>query len=283
MAHVAQWKYREVEELVSIITKYPVLGIVEIGSIPAPQLQQMRESIRKIGVLRVARNKLIKRALEEANKKLDGIAHLGDTMQGETAILATNVNPFKLFKLLKETKTNAPAKGGEIAPHDIEVKAGETPFKPGPIVGELQKVGIPAAIEGGKVVIKKDKVVVPAGEKISPQLAQMLTRLEIYPIEIGMKLHAVYEGGEIFTPDVLDIDMDKFMSDLARAYQDAFALAVSQSWITPQTIKSLIIKAQREAFAVGLEISYPSKDILEQLILKAHAQSNVLASRLKNT
>jgi len=283
MAHVAQWKYREVEELVSIITKYPVLGIVEIGSIPAPQLQQMRESIREIGVLRVARNRLIKRALEEANKKLDGIAHLGDTMQGETAILATNVNPFKLFKLLKETKTNAPAKGGEIAPHDIEVKAGETPFKPGPIVGELQKVGIPAAIEGGKVVIKKDKVVVPAGEKISPQLAQMLTRLEIYPIEIGMKLHAVYEGGEIFTPDVLDIDMDKFMSDLARAYQDAFALAVSQSWITPQTIKSLIIKAQREAFAVGLEISYPSKDILEQLILKAHAQSNVLASRLKNT
>ena len=30
---------------------------------------------------------------------------------------------------------------------DIEVKAGETSFKPGPIVGEFQQAGIPAAIE----------------------------------------------------------------------------------------------------------------------------------------
>lgn len=278
---VAEWKYKEVEDLVSTITKYPVIGIVEVGSIPAPQLQQMRRGIRDIGVLRVARNRLIRRALEKAN--IRGIEKLGERLQGETALIATEVNPFKLFKFIKETKTNAPARGGEIATHDIEVKAGDTPFKPGPVVGELQKAGIPASIEGGKVVIKRDRVVVPAGERISPQLAQMLSRLEIYPIEIGLKLHAVFEKGEIFTPDVLDINEEEFRKDLIKAIQNSLALAISRSWINSQTIDYLLIKAWREAFTIGLEISYPSKEILRELILKAHAQSSTLASRLKDT
>ena len=65
--------------------------------------------------------------------------------------------PFKLSAKLKESRTTAPAKGGETASHNIEVKAGETPFKPGPVVGELQKAEIPAAIQDGKVVVKNDK------------------------------------------------------------------------------------------------------------------------------
>ena len=133
--------------------------------------------------------------------------------------------------IMKTTKTMAPAKGGEIATHDIEVKAGDTPFKPGPVVGELQKAGIPAAIQEGKVVIKNDKVIVPAGEKIPVDVAQMLTRLEIHPIEIGMNLNAVFEDGSIFTPDVLDIDMDKFVSQLQQASSNAFSLAVETAWI----------------------------------------------------
>ncbi|HEC81358.1 MAG TPA: 50S ribosomal protein L10, partial [Thermoplasmatales archaeon] len=260
MAHVAKWKYKEVEELTSLLTKYPVVGVVEIGGIPAPQLQHMRAVLREIGILRATRNRLLLHALEEADKKVKGIKELSQGVKGQAAILATQVNPFKLFKYIKETKTNAPAKGGEIAKQDIEVKAGETPFKPGPIVGELQKAGIPAAIEGGKVVIKKDKVVVRAGETISPQLAQMLTRLEIYPIEIGMQLNAVYEDGNIFTPDVLDIDPDKFLADIRMAAQNSFALAVARTWITPQTIKPLIAKAYREAFAVATETAYPTKE-----------------------
>lgn len=285
MAHVAKWKYKEVEELTSLLTKYPVVGVVEIGGIPAPQLQHMRAVLREIGILRATRNRLLLHALEEADKKVKGIKELSQGVKGQAAILATQVNPFKLFKYIKETKTNAPAKGGEIAKQDIEVKAGETPFKPGPIVGELQKAGIPAAIEGGKVVIKKDKVVVRAGETISPQLAQMLTRLEIYPIEIGMQLNAVYEDGNIFTPDVLDIDPDKFLADIRMAAQNSFALAVARTWITPQTIKPLIAKAYREAFAVATETAYPTKENIKTLIAKAYTQSLALSSKVdeKNT
>jgi len=277
MAHVAQWKFKEVEELKNIIKSYPSIAIVGIENIPAPQMQKLREKIREIGVLRVSRNRLIKRALEEAGGKIKDLAN---SISGQTAILATKENPFKLYKFIKESRTKAPAKGGEIAQSDIEVKAGETPFKPGPIVGELQKVGIPAAIEGGKVVIKKDKVLVKAGEKISKEIAQALTRLEIYPIEIGLNLRAVYEDGVIFTPDVLEIDEERFRSELITAIRNAFLLAIERKWVTPETINYLISKAYQDALALSVSISYPTKSNIEMLLAKAHAQASSLKSIL---
>ena len=277
MAHVAQWKFKEVEELKNIISSYPSIAIVGIENIPAPQMQKLREKIREIGVLRVSKNRLIKRALEEVGGRIKDLAN---SISGQTAILATKENPFKLYKFIKESRTKAPAKGGEIAQHDIEVKAGETPFKPGPIVGELQKVGIPAAIEGGKVVIKKDKVLVRAGEEISKEIAQALTRLEIYPIEIGLDLKAVYEDGVIFTPDVLEIDEEKFRSELITAIRNAFLLAIDRKWTTPETINYLISKAYQDALALSMSISFPTKNNIEMLLAKAHAQASSLKSIL---
>ena len=156
MAHVAKWKYKEVEELTNIITNKPVIGIVEIGGIPAPQIQKMRKNFHNIAEIKSSKNSLILRAFDEAEKKVKGISNLKEYVTGQSAILATEINPFKIFNKIKNTRTNAPAKGGETASVDIEVKAGATSFKPGPIVGELQKVGIPAAIQEGKVVIGTD-------------------------------------------------------------------------------------------------------------------------------
>ena len=278
MAHVAEWKHGEVKELTDLFTSKKVVGIVEIGGIPAPQMQQMRSNLHGTANIRSAKNSLLFRALEEAEKQVKGISGLKELITGQTAVIATDMNPFRLFSQIKATRTMAPAKGGETAAYDIMVKAGDTPFKPGPVVGELQKAGIPAAIQEGKVVIKNDKVIVPKGEKIPKDVAQMLTRLEIYPVEIGMNLHAVFEEGNIFKPDVLDIDIDRFISRMKQASNDAFNLAIESGWVNELTIEPLIIKAYHNAFTLALEQSIINKETIKYLILKAHA--NMLA--LKN-
>jgi len=272
LAHVAEWKYNEVKHLTDILTKNKVVGIVEIGGIPAPQMQQMRKNLHGKAYIRSAKNNLIFLALDEVEKQIKGISALKEHVKGQTAIIATDMNPFKLFSQIKSTRTKAPAKGGEIAPEDITVKAGDTPFKPGPIVGELQKVGIPAAIQEGKVVIKTDKVIVPKGEKIPPDVAQMLTRLEIYPIEIGMTLHAVFEDGNIFKSDVLDINVDEFINQIKQASIDAFNLAVGTSWITKETIQLLLIKAYHNAFTLAVEKGIINKETIKYILAKANAQ-----------
>ena len=270
MAHVAKWKLGEVEELTNLITSKSIVGIVDIGGIPAPQMQQMRSGLHGLAELRCSKKTLLSRALDEADKKVKGIAQLKESIGGQAALIATDMNPFKLYGKIKATRTMAPAKGGEIATHDIEVKAGDTSFKPGPIVGELQKVGIPAAIQEGKVVIKNDKVVVPEGEKIPADAAQMLARLEIFPIEIGMDLFAVYEDGNIFKSDVLDIDIDAFIGRIRTASSNAFSLAIETGWATELTIQPLILKAYQNALALAMEQCIMTKETIERLMAKAH-------------
>jgi large subunit ribosomal protein L10 len=282
MAHVAQWKYKEVDNLTAMLTEHKIVGIAEIGGIPAPQMQQMRANLHDVAFLRSAKNSLIFRALDEAEKKVQGVGGLKESIRGQTAIIATDMNPFRLYGQIKATRTKAPAKGGETATYNIEVKAGDTPFKPGPIVGELQKAGIPAAIEGGKVVIKKDKVVVAAGEKFTKDIAQMLARLEIFPLDIGMSLHAVFENGTIFKPDVLDIDIDVFRTRLQEASRFAFNLAVEAAWINNQTIMPLLQKAHRNAFGVAIEGGILTKETTSHLLSKAYRSMLSLASQIKD-
>ena len=281
MAHVAKWKHGEVKELTTLLTRHKVIGIANIGGIPGPQLQHMRGNIRKNAEIRAAKNTLILKALDEAEKDVKGISALKENVKGQAVIVASDLNPFALFKEVKKTRTNAPAKGGETASHDIEVKAGDTPFKPGPIVGELQKAGIPAAIQEGKVVIKNDKVLVHAGEKISRETAQMLSRLDIFPIELGMNMYAVYENGEIYKPEVLDINMDKFMSDLHTASYRALGLALETAWTSKTTIQPLLGKAYRNAYAIAMERNILTKETIGPLLAKAQASMLSIKSHVK--
>ncbi len=281
MAHVAQWKHGEVTEITSLLTNHKIIGIVDIGGIPAPQLQQMRGNIRAKAQIRSAKNTLILKALEQAEKDVKGISALKDEVHGQAAIIATDINPFALFREIKATQTNAPAKGGETATHDIEVLAGDTPFKPGPIVGELQKVGIPAAISEGKVIIKSDKVLVEAGQKISKDLAQMLSRLDIFPIELGLNLHAVFENGSIYRPDVLDIDIDRFMGQLRTASFTALTLSMEAGWANTHTIRPLLTKAYRSAYTLAMEKKIYTKETTPQLLAKAHATMLSVSSQVK--
>src|SRR5437667_9772525 len=100
----------------------------------------------------VAKNILLRLAVQQASEKKPALDQLCETIEGQTAVVTADINPFRLFKELEATKTRAPARGGELAPEDLWVRAGETPFKPGPVVGELHKAGIPAAIGRGKVM-----------------------------------------------------------------------------------------------------------------------------------
>ncbi len=278
-AHVAKWKFDEVKQITDLIIKNKVIGIADIGGIPAPQMQQMRKNLHGVAIIRSTKNNLLHLALDEAEKQIKGISNLKELVNGQTAVITTEMNPFKLFAKIKQSRTNAPARGGEKVSHDIDIKAGDTPFKPGPIVGELQKAGIPAAIQEGKVVIKNDKVIVPAGEKIKPDVAQMLTRLEIFPIEIGIGLNGVFEDGTIFKPDVLDVDIEEFIGKINIASGNAFILALELGWTNKQTIQTLIMKAYNNAFVVAVEKGIVNTETVKKLITKANSQMLALKNK----
>jgi large subunit ribosomal protein L10 len=280
MAHVASWKKAKVKELADVMVKNPVVAIVDIHGIPSPQMQDMRHGLRKYAAVMMTRNNLLLIAIDEAAKERPGLEKLKSLVAGQCAIIATPMNPFKLYQQMEATKSAAPAKPGDIAPEDIVVKEGETPFKPGPIVGELQKAGIPAAIEGGKIVIRKEKVLVEKGHKVSEELAKILPKLEILPMTVGMDLRGAFEDGILYEKAVLDIPENYYPMMLATAARNATALGVSIVYPTKQTIGPLMGKAYREASALGVKAAIPTKDTIGPLLAKARAEMLAIASKV---
>ena len=170
MAHVAEWKKEEVNELKGLIESAEVVGIVNLLNIPARQLQEMRKTLAGKATIRLSKINLMKLALEDCDNEKANITELSDFMEGQPALVCTDMNPFRLYKILEDSKTSAPAKAGATAPDDIVVPAGDTGFPPGPFLGDLQQIGVPAKIDKGKIVVSKDTVVVKAGEEVSKLL-----------------------------------------------------------------------------------------------------------------
>jgi len=273
-SHIPQWKKDEVEEIKELIRKYPIFGVIGIGGIPAKQLQKMRRDLKGKAVLKVARNTLIRRALDQSGD----VKEMEEYVDVQTALVFTEQNPFKLFKTLEMSKSPSPIKAGAIAPRDIIVEKGETSFPPGPILGDMQAAGIPAAIDGGKVVIRETKAVANEGEAVSQKLAAMLTRLEIYPMEVGLDLRAAFENGRVFTPDVLAIDEDKYFSDIVLAAQQAFNTSVFAAYPTAENIKTLIAKATTESRNLGVNAVVLEPGIVDMLLGKAQSEMLSVAS-----
>ncbi len=276
----ARWKMELVDSVVKGIEKSPVVGLVSISNVPGPQLQSMRARLRDHLTIQVIKNNLLEIALRKAAEKRKGVDQLTQEIEGQTALLLSDFNPFKLHMLLEKTKTKRPAKGGETSPIDIEIKAGETSFKPGPIIGELQKAGIPAAIEKGKVVIKKDKIVVKQGEEISRALALALTKLEIYPLTVGLELKAAYEAGTIFHRETLAIDSVAYIERIQKGARSALNLSVFAAIPHRLSIAALLNKAHTEAINLAVCSEYPATEVLKILITIARSQSLALASHL---
>ncbi len=271
-AHVAEYKKEIVKELARLMTEYPIIGVVNMENLPAPQLQKLRAQLRGKFVLTMTKRRLIKLAIEQAKAKKKGVEQLEAHLGGMPALIFTKENPFKLSKTLQKNKSPAPAKAGQTAPRDIVVNKGPTPFAPGPIIGELALAGIKAGVEAGKVAIKEDMVVAKAGEKIKPKVAEILTRLGVQPMEVGLDLVAVYEDGLIYGRDVLSIDEKEYLSRLSNAARWAFNLAVNSAYPTKATIKLLIGKAFNDAKALGVAQNIFDAEIIEILLGKAEIQ-----------
>ncbi len=279
MAHVAQYKKDIVKKITELMSKNPIIGAVNMESLPAPALQKMRAQLRGKAEIFMAKRRLINIAIEEAAKSQKEISSLKEYLRGMPALIFTKDNPFAIYKTIKKSKSPAPAKAGQTAPKDIEIKAGATPFLPGPIIGELGQIGLKTGVEGGKVAIKEDKVVVKEGEEIKANVASILTRLGIEPMELGLDIVAVYEDGVIYDRKVLDIDEDQFRADLEKAALWARNLAVESAYPTKDTISILITKAYQESRSLGIEAEILTAGVIGDLLAKAQAQ----AGGLKNT
>ena len=276
MAHVALYKKRIVQDFVKLFKEYPIVGVVNMENLPAKQLQQIREALRGKVVLRMTKQRLMKIVIEQVKAEKKGIEELDKYLGGMPALLFTKEDPFLLSKIIQKNRSKAPIKEGQIAPYDLVIKAGPTPFAPGPIIGELGALKIKASIEQGKVVIVRDAVIAEEGVAVNKKVADIVGRLGIEPMEIGLDLVAVYDKGEILTKEVLFVDEQEYLDKIAQANAWAMSLAVEAGYVNADTIKVFLSKAYYSAKAIALKTNLLTDDNVKDMLAKADKEALAL-------
>lgn len=251
-AHVSAQKKKEVKVLEDLIKRYKSFGIIDLTNLPSSAMQSLRSKLKPGTIIRTTKKSLIKLSIENIKDQKQNVQSMLASLDNcMPALVFTNDNPFKLANQINKNKTPAPAKPGQISPKDIIVQAGPTSFTPGPIIGELAQVGIKTAIEGGKLSIKEDVVLVRKGEEISKKVSETLSKLSIMPMEVGINLVCLYEDGKIYYSDVLGVTQDVYLDMLKQAYLDSLGLAIQIGYPTKETVSTLISKSVIEAKALA--------------------------------
>ena len=269
-------KRKFVDDNAKLIDSYGLVGIVPLSGIPDRLLQASRNNMRNEIKFITGKKSLIKMALEKSKKGKE----LAEDLEGTSAVILSNSNPFELYKKFKEGTIKLAAKPSQIAPQEIIVPAGETTLQPGQAVTELKAAGIDVKIDKGKVVIAKDKVLVPKGSTISLQVAKALHTLDIMPFTASIEPLVMLSGNVKFTKEVFSITSASVASDIASAFAQELSISITAKIVNSYTVERFVAEAYNNAVALGLGASIYEPGIIEKMVSNAALSANLLNSKI---
>lgn len=238
VAHVSDSKKEKVKELAELFKKKTVM-VVSVKGLPSAQFQDIKKKLRSKARVLIAKKNLINLALEQnkISELNDLVPYVGDS----TAMLFSDEDAFVISGILADEKSPSKAKAGQIAPFDIEVKAGPTDLVPGPDISALSAVGLAPKVENGKIAVMQDKVILKEGKEVTEAIASIMAKLDIIPFEVGIEPVAAYMDGAVYA----DIKIDKagMVEKLEFDYGRAFAFAVEMSIVNDSTLDMILGKA----------------------------------------
>ena len=268
------------DELQQLPREYNVIALSKITKVRATQLMMIRKKFRNDIKIRVIKNKVAIRAFEKV-KDVVGLENLSNQLEGQCALIFTNINPFKLNLIFAQNKVFLPAKGGDIATKEIIVPAGNTGIAPGPVLSEFKTANVPTRIDQGTIWVSKDTLVAKPADVISTQLASLLSKLNVKPIEAGISVNfAVAEGLMLQEQDLL-INLEGYKDELIRSFEQAVALATDAGYMTPETVKPLLVKAQQQLTLLASEAGYLTSETAHFVLPRALAQAQAVAKKAK--
>jgi large subunit ribosomal protein L10 len=268
------------EELQRVPTEHTVIALSKMTKVRAAQLMMIRKKFRNDIKIKIIKNKVATRAFEKVNG-IAGLENLSKQLEGQCALIFTDINPFKLNLIFAQNKVFLPAKGGDIATKEIVVPSGNTGITPGPVLSEFKTANVPTKIDQGTIWVSKDTLVVRPGDVISTPLASLLSKLNVKPIEAGISVNFAIAEGLIFKEQDLRINLDEYKEDLVRSFEQALALATEAGYMTAETVKPLLVKAQQQTRSLAAEVGYLTPETAGFVLPRAQLQAEAVANKAK--
>ncbi len=232
---VSERKQKELSEMKKLLTDYKVICLVNMLKMPTKQMQSIKKSLGDRTLVKISKKSIVEIAMKETGKDL--IGHLPK----QPALVFTNMGPFEFFKEVNGMRFKVYAKEGYVVDSDVVVNPGPTELLPGPAISELQKVGIIAGVEGGKIAVKKTSMILKKGQEVTKDLAGVLRKLKMQVGEVKLDVGAIFDG-MLYSKETLEL-VGVYPQKLKEAFNQALNLSVAIEYPTKENVKYLLMKA----------------------------------------
>jgi len=242
-------------KLKELLAKYPSLFLVNVDNVGSNQMHQIRVALRGKGVVLMGKNTMVRRAIRTILSENPQYERLLPHIKGNIGFVFTSNDLKEIRDLIIANKVAAPARAGAFAPKDVTIPAGNTGMEPGK-TSFFQALGIPTKIARGTIEIVSDIKVVVAGTRVGSSEATLLNMLNISPFTYGMTVVEIFDQGNAFAPDVLDVEekdlIDRFMSGI----KTIAAISLALHYPTIASVTHSLVNSYKNLIAIALATEY---------------------------
>jgi large subunit ribosomal protein LP0 len=264
-------------KLKELLQKYPSIFIVNVDNVGSNQMHQIRVALRGKGIVLMGKNTMVRRALRSILSENPQFERLLPHVKGNIGFVFTSGDLKDIREIITANKVAAPARAGAFAPKDVTVPAGNTGMEPGK-TSFFQALGIPTKIARGTIEIVSDVKVVVAGTRVGQSEATLLNLLNISPFTYGMTVVQIFDQGNAFSPDVLDIDekdlIDRFMSGI----KTIAAISLALHYPTLASVTHSLVNSYKNLLAIALATEYTFEGAEKAKEFLANPDAFVVAS-----
>jgi len=241
--------------LKELIAKYPSIFVVNVDNVGSNQMHQIRVALRGKGVVIMGKNTMVRRALRTILSEYPQFERLLPYVRGNIGFVFTSGDLKDIREIIVANKVAAPARAGAFAPRDVFVPAGNTGMEPGK-TSFFQALGIPTKIARGTIEIVSDIQVVTAGTRVGSSEASLLNMLNISPFTYGMTVSMIFDNGNVFPPEVLDVTDTELIDRFLSGIKTVAALSLALNYPTIVSITHSLVNAYKNLIAVSIATDY---------------------------
>jgi len=250
------------DKLKGLLDGYKSIFIVTVDNVSSQQMHEIRHALRGHAVVLMGKNTMVRRAIKGFIAEFPEYERLLPHVRGNVGFIFTNEDLKEIREKILSNRVAAPARAGAVAPADVYVPAGNTGMEPGK-TSFFQALGVPTKIARGTIEITTDLKLVEAGGKVGASEATLLNMLNISPFTYGMKITQIYEDGNTFAPDVLDIEESQLIKALTSAIATITTISLATNYPTLPSVIHSLVNGYKKAIAVAIETEYSWEGIDE--------------------
>jgi len=222
-------------------------------------MQEIRQAMRGHGEILMGKNTMIRKAIRGHVATNPHLEKLLQYIVGNVGFVFTKEDLGEIRKQLLENKRGAPAKAGALAPIDVKLPPQNTGMGPEK-TSFFQALQIPTKISRGTIEILSEVHIIKQGEKVGASESALLNMLSIQPFSYGLVVQQVYENGNIYSPDVLDMTTDELRSRVQQGVRNIAAVSLEIGYPTKASIPHSIVNAFKHFLAVAAETDVSFKE-----------------------